>query len=99
MQAQGCPVVRLGRVHVGWLDKASFGPGCEPGSRTLGGFCIPVSLKGPPKVVEREPQAEAVRLLVLSRAALRTRRKPNTTEPQRQRAARAAAALYHRLCT
>ena len=38
VQAQGCPVVRLGRVHVDWLNKASFGPGCEPGSRTLGGF-------------------------------------------------------------
>ena len=47
MQAQGCPVVRLGRVHVDWLDKASFGPGYEPGSRTSGGFRIPVSLDGP----------------------------------------------------
>ena len=34
VQAQGCPVVRLGRVHVDWLDKASFGPSYEPGSRT-----------------------------------------------------------------
>jgi len=48
VQAQGCPVVRLGRVHVNWLDKASFGPGCEPGSRTSGGFRIPVSLDRPP---------------------------------------------------
>ena len=49
VQAQGCPVIRLGRVHVDWLDdKASFGPGYELGSRTLGGFCIPVSLDRPP---------------------------------------------------
>ncbi|KAF2188448.1 hypothetical protein K469DRAFT_703043 [Zopfia rhizophila CBS 207.26] len=48
VQAQGCPVVRLGRVHIGWLDKASFRPGCEPGSRTSGGFHIPVSLDEPP---------------------------------------------------
>ena len=47
MQAQGCPVVRLGRVHVDWLDKASFGPGYKPGSCTSGGFRIPVSLDGP----------------------------------------------------
>jgi len=47
-QAQGCPVVHLGRVYVNWLDKASFGPGCKPGSCTLGGFCIPVSLDGLP---------------------------------------------------
>ncbi|KAF2194531.1 hypothetical protein K469DRAFT_686550 [Zopfia rhizophila CBS 207.26] len=32
VQAQGYPVVRLGRVHIGWLDKASFGPGYEPDS-------------------------------------------------------------------
>ena len=31
VQAQGYPVVRLGRVRVGWLGKASFGPGYEPG--------------------------------------------------------------------
>ena len=49
VQAQGCPVVRLGRIHVDWLDdKASFGPGYEPGSRTSGGFRIPVSLNRPP---------------------------------------------------
>ena len=48
VQAQGCPVVRLGRVHVCWLDKASFGPGYEPDSRTSGGFRIPVSLDEPP---------------------------------------------------
>ena len=48
VQAQGCPVVRLGRVHIGWLDKASFGPGYEPDSRTSGGFRIPVSLDEPP---------------------------------------------------
>ena len=50
VQAQGCPVICLGHVHVNWLDnKASFGPGCEPGSRTSGGFCIPVSLDGLPR--------------------------------------------------
>ena len=48
VQAQGCPVVRLGRVHIDWLDKASLGPGYEPGSCTSGGFHIPVSLDGPP---------------------------------------------------
>ena len=48
MQAQGCPVVRLGRVRIRWLDKASFGPSYELGSRTLGGFRIPVSLDRPP---------------------------------------------------
>src|SRR6266568_5538044 len=103
VQAQGCPVVRLGRVLFDWLDKASFGPGCEPGSRTSGGFRIPVSLDRPPWVVEQEPQAEAVRLLVLLRAMLctmlRTRRGLNTTEPRRQRAACAATAPYYRLCT
>ena len=107
MQAQGCPVVRLGRVHVDWLDKASFGPGCEPGSRTSGGFRIPVSLDRPPWMVGRELQAEAVRLLVLLRAmlcamlraVLCTRREVNTTGPRRQRAACAATAPYHRLCT
>ena len=36
------------RVHVDWLDKASFGPGCKSGSHTSGGFHIPVSLDGPP---------------------------------------------------
>ena len=99
MQAQGCPIICLGRVHVDWLDKASFGPGYEPGSRTLGGFRIPVSLDRPPQMVERELHAEAVRLLVLLRAMLCTRRGLNTTESQRQRAARAATALCHRLCT
>ena len=99
VQAQGCPVVCLGRVYVDWLDKASFGPGCELGSCILGGFCIPVSFDRPPWMVRRELQAEVVRLLVLLRAMLCTRRRLNTTEPQRQRAARAAAALYHRLCT
>ena len=49
-------------------------------------------------MVEQEPQAGAVGLLVLLRAMLRTRRELNTTEPRRQRAARAATALYHRLC-
>ena len=48
VQAQGCPVVCLGRIHIDWLDKASFGPGYEPSNCTLGGFCIPVSLNGPP---------------------------------------------------
>ena len=99
MQAQGCPIVRLGRVHVDWLSKASFGPGCEPGSRTSGGFCIPVSLNRPPWMVGQELQVEAVRLLVSLRATRRMHRGLNTTEPQRQRAARAAAAPYHRLCT
>ena len=51
-------------------------------------------------MVERELQVEAVRLLVLLRAMLctmlRTRRGLSTTEPRRQRAARAATALYHR---
>ena len=42
------PVICLGRVHVDWLDKASFGPSYELGSCTSGGFCIPVSLDGPP---------------------------------------------------
>jgi len=50
-------------------------------------------------MVEQKPQAGAVRLLVLLRAILRTRRGLNTTEPQRQGAARAATAPYHRLCT
>jgi len=50
-------------------------------------------------MVEQEPQAGAVGLLVLLRAMLRTRRRLNTTEPRRQRAARAATAPYHRLCT
>ena len=48
VQAQRCPIVHLGRVHVDWLGKASFGPGYEPSSHTLGGFCISVSLNGPP---------------------------------------------------
>ena len=48
VQAQGCPVVCLGRVHVDWLDKASFGPSYELGSRILGGFRILVSLDKPP---------------------------------------------------
>ena len=99
MQAQGCPVVRLGRVYVDWLDKASLGPGYKPGSRTAGGFRIPVSLDRPPWMVGRELQAEAVRLLVSLRAMHRTHRELNTTEPRRQRAARAATAPYHRLCT
>ena len=50
-------------------------------------------------MVEQELYMEAVRLLVLLRAMLCTRRGLNTTESQRQRAARAATALYHRLCT
>ena len=49
-------------------------------------------------MVGQELQAEAVRLLVLLRAMLRTRRGLNTTV-ERQRAARAATALCHRLCT
>ena len=48
VQAQGCPVVRLGRVRIRWLDKASFGPSYELGRRTSGGFRIPVSLDRPP---------------------------------------------------
>src|SRR6266705_6822157 len=83
VQAQGCPVVRLGRVLIDWLDKASFGPGCEPGSRTLGGFCIPVSLDRPPWMVGRELQAKAIRLLVSLRATCHIHRGLNTTEPQR----------------
>src|SRR6266550_4654391 len=49
-------------------------------------------------MVEQELQAEAVRLLVLLRAILYTRRGPITTESN-DSAARAATALYHRLCT
>ena len=49
-------------------------------------------------MVEQELQAEAVRLLVLLRAMLCTRRGPITTESN-DSAARAATALYHRLCT
>ena len=48
VQAQECSIICLGRVHINWLDKASFGPGHEPGSRTSGGFRIPVSLDRPP---------------------------------------------------
>ena len=48
VQAQGCPVVLLGRIHISWLDKVSVGPSCEPGSRTSGGFRIPLSLGEPP---------------------------------------------------
>ena len=40
VQAQRCPVVRLGRVLIDWLNKASFGPGCELGSRTSAGSYI-----------------------------------------------------------
>ena len=49
-------------------------------------------------MVEQELQAEAVRLLVLLRAMLCTRRGLITTESN-DSAARAATALYHRLCT
>ena len=69
MQAQGCPVVRLGRIHIGWLDKASFGPGCEPGSRTSGGFRIPVSIDETPSMDDRIAQAEAVGDVVVVRSA------------------------------
>ncbi|KAH7053498.1 hypothetical protein B0J12DRAFT_58159 [Macrophomina phaseolina] len=48
VQAQGCPVVRLGRVHIGWLDRASVGPGCEPGSRTSVSFRLPFPSMGLP---------------------------------------------------
>jgi len=49
VQAQGCPIVRLGRIYINWLDnKASFGPSYKLGSRTSGGFRIPVSLDRPP---------------------------------------------------
>ena len=54
MQAQGSPVIRLGRVYVDRLDKASFGPGYKLGSRISGGFRILVSLDGPPWMVEQE---------------------------------------------
>ena len=40
MQAQGCPVVRLGRVRIRWLNKASFGPSYELGSRMSAGSYI-----------------------------------------------------------
>jgi len=49
-------------------------------------------------MVEQELQAEAVRLLVLLRAMLCARRGLITTELN-DSAARAATALYHRLCT
>ena len=48
VQAQGCPIVRLGRVRIRWLNKASFGPSYELRSRISGGFRIPVSLNRPP---------------------------------------------------
>ena len=40
MQAQGCPVVRLGHVRIRWLDKASFGPSYELGSHMSAGSYI-----------------------------------------------------------
>ena len=48
VQAQKCLVVRLGRVCICWLDKASFGPSYELGSRMSSGFHILVSLDRPP---------------------------------------------------
>ena len=71
MQAQGCPVVRVGRVHIGWLNKASFGPGYEPGIRTSGGFRIPVSLDEPPWINNHIAQAEAVGDVVVVRSTRR----------------------------
>ena len=69
VQAQGCPVVRLGRIYICWLDKASFGPSCKPGSHTSGGFRIPVSLNEPPSMDDRIAQAEAVGNVVVVRSA------------------------------
>jgi hypothetical protein len=105
VQAQGCPVVRLGRVHVRLADnKASFGPGYEPGSRTSGGFRIQfplmASLGGRAGALSGGSEAPGVvKGDALYDAMLRTRRGLNTTEPRRQRAACAATAFYHRLCT
>jgi len=104
VQAQRCPVVRLGHVHVNWLDKASFGPGCKPGSHkvvfvsqcplmvSLGGR-IGVSSGGSktPGVVEGDALYEALRCFI--------RVVGSTPQPQQQRIACAATAPYHRLCT
>ena len=83
VQAQGCPVIRLGRVYVNWLDMASFGPSYKLGRRISGSFRILVSLNRPPQVVGQGLYTEAVTLPVILRVIYRTRRRLNTIEPQR----------------
>jgi hypothetical protein len=57
-----CPTPKTRHVHQ--LIR-SFGPGCEPDSRTLDGFRIPVYLDMPPLIAERVLRAKAVEDAVL----------------------------------